>query len=54
MVFDAHVDVDADLTADAGHEMAAMVRERVPNPMAHVDTWRWPDRGQGRLPGSPG
>jgi cation diffusion facilitator family transporter len=47
---DAHIEVDADLTVEAGHDIAVearrrvMQRHRVLNLMTHVDPWRRPDR----------
>lgn len=50
VVVDAHIEVDAELTVEAGHEIAVearrrvMQRHRVLNLMTHVDPWRRPDR----------
>ncbi len=50
IVADAHIEVDADLTVEAGHDIAVearkrvMQRHRVLNLMTHVDPWRRPDR----------
>ncbi|WP_027996964.1 cation diffusion facilitator family transporter [Simplicispira psychrophila] len=49
IVVDAHLEVDATLTVEAGHEIAVLARQRVLqrhrvlNLMAHVDPWRKPD-----------
>ncbi|RTL15714.1 MAG: cation transporter [Burkholderiales bacterium] len=49
VVADAHIEVDATLTVEAGHEIAVearrrvMQRHRVLNLMTHVDPWRRPD-----------
>ena len=50
VVVDAHIEVDATLTVEAGHAIAVegrrrvMQRHRVLNLMTHVDPWRRPDR----------
>ena len=50
IVVDAHIEVDAQLTVEAGHDIAVearhrvMQRHRVLNLMTHVDPWRRPDR----------
>jgi cation diffusion facilitator family transporter len=50
IVVDAHIEVDALLTVEAGHDIAVearhrvMQRHRVLNLMTHVDPWRRPDR----------
>jgi cation diffusion facilitator family transporter len=50
IVMDAHLEVDADLTVEAGHDIAVMARDRVLkrhrvlNLMTHIDPWRRPDR----------
>jgi divalent metal cation (Fe/Co/Zn/Cd) transporter len=50
VVADAHIEVDATLSVEAGHEIAVearrrvMQRHRVLNLMTHVDPWRRPDR----------
>ena len=50
IVVDAHIEVDATLTVEAGHDIAVdarqrvMQRHRVLNLMTHVDPWRQPDR----------
>lgn len=49
VVADAHIEVDASLSVEAGHEIAVearrrvMLRHRVLNLMTHVDPWRRPD-----------
>lgn len=49
IVVDAHLEVDATLTVEAGHDIAVQARQRVLqrhrvlNLMAHVDPWRRPD-----------
>ncbi len=50
IVVDAHLEVDAALTVEAGHDIAVearnrvMQRHRVLNLMTHVDPWKRPDR----------
>ena len=50
VVVDAHLEVDARITVEAGHDIAVearqrvMQRHRVLNLMTHVDPWRKPDR----------
>ena len=49
VVADAHIEVDATLSVEAGHEIAVMARQRVLqrhrvlNLMTHIDPWRRPD-----------
>ena len=49
IVVDAHIEVDATLTVEAGHDIAVVARQRVLqrhrvlNLMTHVDPWRRPD-----------
>ncbi len=49
IVVDAHIEVDALITVEAGHDIAVAARQRVLqrhrvlNLMAHVDPWRRPD-----------
>ena len=49
IVVDAHIEVDANLTVEAGHDIAVVARQRVMqrhrvlNLMTHVDPWRRPD-----------
>jgi cation diffusion facilitator family transporter len=57
IVVDAHLEVDASLTVEAGHDIAVaararvMQRHRVLNLMTHIDPWRRPDMDHGK-PGS--
>lgn len=50
IVVDVHLEVDATLTVEAGHDIAVLARQRVMqrhrvlNVMTHVDPWRRPDR----------
>ena len=49
IVVDAHLEVDADITVEAGHAIAVLARQRVLqrhrvlNLMTHLDPWRRPD-----------
>jgi cation diffusion facilitator family transporter len=49
IVVDAHIEVDATLSVEAGHDIAVaarlrvLQRHRVLNLMTHVDPWRRPD-----------
>ncbi|HJV60631.1 MAG TPA: cation diffusion facilitator family transporter [Albitalea sp.] len=49
IVVDAHIEVDATLSVEAGHDIAVQARQRVMqrhrvlNLMTHVDPWRRPD-----------
>ena len=49
IVVDAHLEVDADITVEAGHAIAVLARQRVIqrhrvlNLMTHIDPWRRPD-----------
>ena len=49
IVVDAHIEVDASLTVEAGHDIAVSARQRVLqrhrvlNLMTHVDPWKRPD-----------
>jgi cation diffusion facilitator family transporter len=49
VVVDAHLEVDASITVEAGHDIAVQARQRVLqrhrvlNLMTHVDPWRRPD-----------
>ena len=49
VVVDAHLEVDADITVEAGHAIAVLARQRVLqrhrvlNLMTHIDPWRRPD-----------
>ena len=50
VVADAHIEVDAQISVEAGHDIAVEARQRVLqrhrvlNLMTHVDPWRRPDR----------
>lgn len=50
IVVDAHIEVDASITVEAGHDIAVIAtqrilkRHRVINVMTHVDPWHRPDR----------
>ena len=39
---DAHVEVDASMTARASHDIAVAARQRVLSPMTHLSLWRGP------------
>lgn len=60
IVVDAHIEVDATLSVEAGHDIAVaararvMQRHRVLNLMTHVDPWRRPDLDHGPLAGRVG
>ncbi len=49
IVIDAHIEVNATLSVEAGHDIAIeardrlMLRHRVLNLMTHVDPWQRPD-----------
>jgi cation diffusion facilitator family transporter len=49
IVVDAHIEVDAAITVEAGHDIAVVARQRVLqrhrvlNLMTHIDPWRRPD-----------
>jgi cation diffusion facilitator family transporter len=49
VVVDVHIEVDADITVEAGHEIAVaaqqrvLQRHRVLNLMTHIDPWKRPD-----------
>ena len=49
IVVDAHLEVDAAITVEAGHDIAVLARlrvlerHRVLNMMTHVDPWKRPD-----------
>ena len=49
IVVDAHLEVDASMTVEAGHDIAVLARQRVVqrhrvlNLMTHVNPWRRPD-----------
>jgi cation diffusion facilitator family transporter len=59
VVVDAHIEVDAALSVEAGHAIAVEARQRVLrrhrvlNLMAHVDPWRRPDLDHA-VPAAPG
>jgi cation diffusion facilitator family transporter len=54
IVVDAHIEVDADISVEAGHDIALEARQRVLhrhrvlNLMTHVDPWRCPDPDHAR------
>ena len=56
IVVDAHIEVDASLSVEAGHDIAVaarqrvMQRHRVLNLMTHVDPWRRPDLDHAPVP----
>ena len=56
VVVDAHLEVNAALTVEAGHDIAVLARQRVLqrhrvlNLMTHVDPWRKPDLDHAPLP----
>jgi len=56
IVVDAHLEVNAALTVEAGHDIAVLARQRVLqrhrvlNLMTHVDPWRKPDLDHAPLP----
>jgi len=56
IVADAHIEVDATLTVEAGHDIAVeatrrvLQRHRVLNLMTHVDPWKRPDLDHGAVP----
>ena len=53
IVVDAHLEVDATITVEAGHDIAVaaqskvMARHRVLSLMTHIDPWRRPDLDHG-------
>ncbi len=57
VIVDVHIEVQADLTVEAGHDIAVearrriMRRHRVLNVMTHVDPWHRPDGDHGNVPG---
>jgi cation diffusion facilitator family transporter len=59
IVVDAHIEVDAALSVEAGHDIAVearsrvMQRHRVLNLMTHVDPWRRPDLDHAVVPARP-
>ena len=60
IVVDAHLEVDAQLSVEAGHDIAVearrrvMQRHRVLNLMTHVDPWRRPDLDHAAVAGAGG
>ncbi|HEU4842961.1 MAG TPA: cation transporter dimerization domain-containing protein, partial [Burkholderiaceae bacterium] len=60
IVVDAHLEVDALLTVEQGHDIAVAARQRVLqrhrvlNLMTHVDPWRRPDLDHGPAAGAAG
>jgi cation diffusion facilitator family transporter len=56
VVVDVHLEVDASLSVEAGHDIAVaarhqvLLRHRVLNLMTHVDPWRRPDLDHARVP----
>lgn len=60
IVADAHIEVDALITVEAGHDIAVQARQRVLkhhrvlNLMAHVDPWQRPDLDHEQPARSPG
>ena len=59
IMVDAHIEVDAMLTVEAGHDIAVAARQRVLqrhrvlNLMTHVDPWRRPDLDHAPITGVP-
>jgi cation diffusion facilitator family transporter len=57
IVVDAHIEVDAAISVEAGHDIAVLARQRVMqrhrvlNLMTHVDPWRRPDLDHAPAPG---
>lgn len=55
VVVDAHIEVDAQISVEEGHDIAVEARQRVLqrhrvlNLMTHVDPWRRPDRDHERV-----
>ena len=49
IVADAHIEVDATLTVEAGHDIAVEARHRVLNLMTHVDPSKRPDLDDGAV-----
>jgi cation diffusion facilitator family transporter len=60
IVVDAHIEVDATLTVEAGHDIAVAARanvlqhHRVLNVMTHVDPWHRPDLDHAAPKSTPG
>jgi len=59
VIVDAHIEVDASLTVEAGHDIAVAARQRVLqhhrvlNLMTHVDPWHRPDLDHAAPPAHP-
>jgi cation diffusion facilitator family transporter len=59
VIVDAHIEVDALLTVEAGHDIAVAARQRVLqhhrvlNLLTHVDPWHRPDLDHAALPANP-
>jgi cation diffusion facilitator family transporter len=59
IVVDAHLEVDASISVEQGHDIAVqarhrvMQRHRVLNLMTHVDPWKRPDLDHGRETAKP-
>ncbi|MFZ3140780.1 cation diffusion facilitator family transporter [Polaromonas sp.] len=59
IVVDAHIEVDASISVEAGHDIAVQARQRVLrrhrvlNLMTHVDPWRRPDLDHAQVVKSP-
>ena len=57
LVVDAHLEVDAAITVEAGHDISVLARQRVMqrhrvlNLMTHVDPWKRPDLDHATLAG---
>src|SRR4051812_40230800 len=55
IVVDAHLEVDASITVEAGHDIAVAARQRVLrrhrvlNLMTHIDPWQFPDLDHEKL-----
>jgi divalent metal cation (Fe/Co/Zn/Cd) transporter len=53
IVVDAHIEVDAAISVEAGHDIAVVARQRVLqrhrvlNLMTHIDPWKRPDLDHG-------
>jgi divalent metal cation (Fe/Co/Zn/Cd) transporter len=59
IVVDVHIEVDAALSVESGHDIAVVARQRVMqrhrvlNVMTHVDPWRRPDLDHAHLTAPP-
>lgn len=59
IVVDVHIEVDAALSVESGHDIAVVARQRVMqhhrvlNVMTHVDPWRRPDLDHAQLAAPP-